>query len=154
MSYTTCPDALELLRSRSEGRLVSLCCFGITYTSYRDFYSQFSRLPGFTLATALNRLHIAGDAQIKVVGWTWFAVEALLLLLGLLFIAVWHPKESIVLANSRIVSYVGCDGATTDPCIIVQQEWRLLPGVAWKHVLYVRKGRAAKNCPAMCRNLH
>ena len=130
-----------LLAAHAAAFGIALLLWDHVYLASRLLFAVLALAWVFPLAVALNRLHISGDALIKVIGWTWLGAEVLLVLLGMIFIAVWDPKETIFLANSRVASYVGCDGATTDPCIIVQQEWRLVPGVAWKRVLYARQGR-------------
>jgi hypothetical protein len=93
------------------------------------------------LASALNRLRVPYGTWIKVVGWAWIATASVLFALGLLMVSTWQPKGRVQVDGKLIAGYVGCDGATTDPCIIVQQEWPILPGVAAKKVLYSRAGR-------------
>jgi hypothetical protein len=55
--------------------------------------------------------------------------------------APWVPAVTLRADSSVVRSYVGCDGATTDPCVIVRQEWSLLPGLIAFRPLYNRTGR-------------
>ena len=72
---------------------------------------------------------------------TWACVLTLFLGTSLLLAAPLELKREISLDGQIVRAYVGCDGTTTDPCVVVRQEWSLAPGLVQTTVLYRAWGR-------------
>jgi hypothetical protein len=78
---------------------------------------------------------------VRAICTVWVAVSSLAVCTLLLFVAPLKPGPTLNIGGVRVASYVGCDGATTDPCIRIRREWRPLPGVAIYRELFSIHGR-------------
>ena len=71
----------------------------------------------------------------------WACLLTFLLGGSLLLAAPLELRQEVALGGQVVRAYVGCDGTTTDPCIVVRQEWQVAPGLIQATVLYRAWGR-------------
>lgn len=76
-----------------------------------------------------------------LVGCAWLFVFAVVVGFLLLFRSSLDLQSSLSTGRSQVAGYVGCDGPTVDPCILVRQEWRVVPGAYLVRPLYFARGK-------------
>jgi hypothetical protein len=105
----------------------------IAFLGILVFIAGVNRLPAFLPS-------VLGVAT-RIVGYAWALVLGFAVCFLMLFVPVLEPGPTLNIGSARVASYVGCDGATTDPCIIIRREWRPLPYVAIYRQLWTAPGR-------------